>query len=573
MAKTDWKEEDVVRPEDMNTVGAEINANTAKLSESTSAATASTIMQRGVDGQAHVGAPTAATHIARKQDVDAVSSASVPKERYVNGGADLNNVVESGFYRLAGSGYVNAPNGVDYGQLIVSRGGGDTIMQIATGYNNNQLFWRQGNPTQIGGGGSWGAWNSIAHKQDVVAAMNRADEAFQSASNGKNAVATAITGMGQAASGSDSFAQLASKISAISNDATASAGEVLTGKTFYQGGSKKTGTMPDKRNTFVENPWSNSNADTGVDTYPPAGYYDGATAGVFIRDHDLVPANIKSGVEIFGVTGNFTNDAVLDPAWLTEGYSGYDDGVLKKGTLSKRPNFSAVQSLVIQNGRIYIRLHHGAYKESTSTGYPEVYYDDAWIVWTGDVTTDDGAMLSGYTYWSHGVKRTGTMPNRSSQNDHMPSTNYTVWQGDRVFLQPPNGYYNGSSWVTAPAGDFKAENILEGKNILGVWGTQKPYRYARGTSPGNDAFCRSGNIGFKPKFILILRYGTDSPFARPVQVWYSEEMSSTEYSHWVDSGKYEPRKINDYPGNVINSSGFTLYTANHAISFEWIAIG
>jgi len=43
---------------------------------STAAATAGTIMQRDGNGQASVGAPTAATHIARKQDVDAVSSAA-----------------------------------------------------------------------------------------------------------------------------------------------------------------------------------------------------------------------------------------------------------------------------------------------------------------------------------------------------------------------------------------------------------------------------------------------------------------------------------------------------------------
>lgn len=41
---------------------------------STSSATANTIMQRDANGQANVGAPTAASHIARKQDVDAIRS-------------------------------------------------------------------------------------------------------------------------------------------------------------------------------------------------------------------------------------------------------------------------------------------------------------------------------------------------------------------------------------------------------------------------------------------------------------------------------------------------------------------
>ncbi|WP_079908284.1 hypothetical protein [Paenibacillus sp. 32352] len=41
----------------------------------TSAATANAIIQRDANGQANVGTPTAASHIARKQDVDSVSSA------------------------------------------------------------------------------------------------------------------------------------------------------------------------------------------------------------------------------------------------------------------------------------------------------------------------------------------------------------------------------------------------------------------------------------------------------------------------------------------------------------------
>ncbi|OOM71449.1 hypothetical protein [Clostridium sp. BL-8] len=52
---------------------------------------------------------------------------------------------------------------------------------------------------------------------------------------------------------------------------------------------------------------------------------------------NLVFGNIKSGVTINGVSGSPTvvdiADAVLDPAFLVQGYSGYDDGVKKNGTL------------------------------------------------------------------------------------------------------------------------------------------------------------------------------------------------------------------------------------------------
>lgn len=50
----------------------------------------------------------------------------------------------------------------------------------------------------------------------VKLAMDQANSAFQSASNGKNSIASAITGKGVPATGSDDFATLASKIGQIS---------------------------------------------------------------------------------------------------------------------------------------------------------------------------------------------------------------------------------------------------------------------------------------------------------------------------------------------------------------------
>ena len=81
-------------------------------------------------------------------------------------GTDLNAVVASGFYRLLGT-HGNAPPGVSHGQLIVSRGGGDTILQIVTGHSNGEIYWRQGNPPDVGGGGSWSAWHRFFHSGNL----------------------------------------------------------------------------------------------------------------------------------------------------------------------------------------------------------------------------------------------------------------------------------------------------------------------------------------------------------------------------------------------------------------------
>lgn len=73
--------------------------------------------------------------------------------------ANFNTVVTSGFYRFDAT-PTNAPPGVDYGQLIVSRGG-DTIFQIATGFINGRVWFRHGNPSDVGGAGSWTSWRTM----------------------------------------------------------------------------------------------------------------------------------------------------------------------------------------------------------------------------------------------------------------------------------------------------------------------------------------------------------------------------------------------------------------------------
>ncbi|NMB44305.1 MAG: hypothetical protein GX995_09280, partial [Clostridiales bacterium] len=122
------------------------------------------------------------------------------------------------------------------------------------------------------------------------------EELFTSVSDGKQKIAAAITDMGQSASGSDTFEQLSDKIKDISKDANAAVSHVLSGKTFYQGGSKKTGTMPNRGAI------NNTITTQGGQIYIPKGYHNGS-GKVTASFANLVPENIKSGVNIGGVVG------------------------------------------------------------------------------------------------------------------------------------------------------------------------------------------------------------------------------------------------------------------------------
>ena len=93
---------------------------------------------------------------------------------------------------------------------------------------------------------------------------------------------------------------------ADTSDATAVAAEILATKTAYKNGSKLTGTMPN--NGAVAGSISAKAEQYTV----PQGYHDGS-GKVSISSTEqakIIAGNIKSGVQILGVTGSYTGEAI-----------------------------------------------------------------------------------------------------------------------------------------------------------------------------------------------------------------------------------------------------------------------
>lgn len=93
------------------------------------------------------------------------------------------------------------------------------------------------------------------------------------------------------------------------SEATASAAEVLNGKTFGVGGEIKTGLMPNQGAKTL------AITEKGTPVTIPAGYHDGSGKAQIASTEEakLIPTNIREGITVLGVVGTMSGSEGMKP--------------------------------------------------------------------------------------------------------------------------------------------------------------------------------------------------------------------------------------------------------------------
>jgi hypothetical protein len=253
-------------------------------------------------------------------------------------------------------------------------------------------------------------------------------------------------------------------------NATATAGDILSGKTAYVQGSAITGTIATRTLSAAN--------DTVA-----AGYYAATTLSAV--DTDLATGNIRSGVTVFGIAGNSnvvdttTGDAVAGD--LLSGKKAWVDGLEITGSATDREGDNTSTARAAAGGLVYLTAPDGFYDgdDRVSATDAQVAALDAdiaasnirsgvaifgvngsgYVVNTGNATAIAGDILSGKTAYAQGSAVTGTIATR------------TLAASTGAVLA---GYYNATT-LAAVDTDLAAGNIKSGTVLFGISGTLSAY--------------------------------------------------------------------------------------------------
>jgi hypothetical protein len=334
---------------------------------------------------------------------------------------------------------------------------------------------------------------------------------FQSVSDGKASIASAITGKGVPTDSDAEFAVMATNIDSIETiidpPLTAEVNHVLVSRTFSKDGQVVlTGTMPD--NGAVTFTPTDSTQTSG------SGYYSGVTVNPRPPlSGNALTSQVLAGIDFYSNT--YTKQTGTIPSKTAQTFT---PGTTNQ-TIGSGQYLSGVQTISGDADLVSGNIRSGANIFGVA--------GNSNVVDTSSGTLTSGSqLLSGYRGWADGVERVGTIPSKSSQTFTPGTTNQTIASGQ---------YLSGTQTIAGDA-DLVAENIKSGVNIFNV----------------------VGNLVQGKKFAS----GTLDLFVNGAYTAINESGNSIGWANWaqVSGLTFTPSVIITINSND-PSSGFNLYTA------------
>lgn len=321
--------------------------------------------------------------------------------------------------------------------------------------------------------------NGINNNFDIIDseiknAQDKADKAFQSASDGKQKIATAITGKGVPTGSNDTFQKMADNIESIETDPSigttdAVAADILAPRKVVSQGKLIIGTMPNWGPTVAE---TVNLTDNNQHYSIAAGYHSGLRIIKAVIT-GLTANVIKAGTTVGGIVGTFTSDANAIASQILAGSIAYVQGLKVVGTM---PNRGAVnQNLAVEGQEFTIPqgYHNGLGKiKAVISGLVASVIKTGATVggiagnFTADATATAAQMLQGAIAYVKGNKITGTIPSKGAQTYTPGTTNQVIGAGQ---------YLSGNQIIQGSY-NLIPENIKENVNLFGKIGTLKPIK-------------------------------------------------------------------------------------------------
>lgn len=273
------------------------------------------------------------------------------------------------------------------------------------------------------------------------------------------------------------------------SDATATAADILQGKTAYGADGKITGTIPSVEGKQIVPKASGQIAVAGnvyttgariipkEDNFIPANIRkDVSIWGVVgtldpgstpVPDPNLIPANVKAGVTIDGITGTFTSDATITADYILDGFSGYANGEKITGNIPSKDAATYTPSTTDQyiNAEQYLSGAQKIAGDANLTAGNIAQGKEIFGV-TGTFTSDANAtaesMQLGVSAYVNGTRVVGTAPIQEAKTVTPTTTEQTA---------VASGSFTTGAVKVAGDANLVAENIKEGVSIFGVTGT------------------------------------------------------------------------------------------------------